>query len=86
MNIIKPKNKKKGAVMTAAAIGSAVGAGVAMLYTTKKGKALRANASKKVSKVSSNVTSVLKHPGEAGRKVSRVVRKAGSIARKRIKA
>ncbi|MDP4228773.1 MAG: hypothetical protein Q8916_00030 [Bacteroidota bacterium] len=86
MKILKPKKSKKGVVI-ATAVGSAVAAGATLLYTTKKGKRLLADASDKVSSLSSEVTSMLHKTKKAPRRsvatIKRAaVKKAGTAVRK----
>ena len=79
------KTTKKG-LLVATAIGSVVGTGVTLLYTTKKGKSLRKDASDKVNTLSSGVTSLLdsaeKKLKKVGKEVKRTEKKAKSIAKK----
>ena len=74
-SFLKPKKSKKG-VLIASAIAGAVGTGVTLLYTTKKGKSLRSDASKKVDKLSSGVTSLLDSAEKKLKKVGKEVKQA----------
>ncbi len=79
------KTAKKG-LLVATAIGSVVGTGVTLLYTTKKGKSLRKDASDTVNTLSSGVNSLigsaekkLKKVGKEGKKIEL---SASSVAKK----
>jgi len=90
MSLIKPKKSKKGVLIAAAAVGTAVAAGAALL-STKKGKAILADASKQAGKVSSRVkagvTSLMqkeeKQLKRTRRKIAPVVKKVARTVRKR---
>jgi hypothetical protein len=90
MSLIRPKKSKKGVMITAAAVGTAVAAGAALL-TSKKGKALLADASKEAKKVSksvrSGVTSLLrsekKQVKRTVRKIAPAVKRTAKLVRER---
>jgi gas vesicle protein len=78
MSIFKPKKSKKTAII-ATAVGGAVAAGAAMLYSTKKGKAMLKDAS---DSVSSLIGSAEKLQKTVKKEVKRPVKKAIGAARK----